>query len=108
MAQEPGLDEHDWQSEYASIEDDLADDPFDTLSELADLVERMLRERGYDVDDPVVREGEERAIVADYLSARETSDRVERDEDVDPGDVGAAIGNLQEVYESLLQERRPP
>jgi len=108
MAQEPGLDEHDWQSEYASLEEDLADDPFEALPELADLVERMLMERGYDLDDPVVREGDERAIVADYLAARETSDRVERDEDVDPGDVGAAIVNLQEVYQSLLQERSPP
>jgi hypothetical protein len=108
MATEPGLDEYDWQSEYASFEEDLADDPSNTLPQLADLVERMLGERGYDVTDPVVREGEERAIVADYLSARETSDIVERGDAVDPGDIGAAVVNLQEVYEILLADFRAP
>jgi len=103
MAQEPGLDLHEWQSEYASFEDDLGDDPYAGLQELAGLVERMLGESGYDLTDLVAREGEDRAVVADYLAARETSDRVERDEDVDPGDVGAAIGNLREVFDLLLQ-----
>jgi hypothetical protein len=107
MAQEPGLDMHAWQSEYASFEDDLEDDPYAGLPQLADLVERMLVESGYDLTDPVVREGQERAAVADYLAARETSDRVERDEDVDPGDVGAAIGNLREVFDFLLREATP-
>jgi hypothetical protein len=108
MVEEPGLDEYDWQSEYASFEEDLEDDPAATLPQLADLLERMLGERGYDLDDPVVREGEERGIVADYLAARETSDRVERGENVDPGDIGAAIVNLHELFEVLVAERSPP
>ncbi len=107
MTEQPGLDEYDWQSEYASFEEDLEHDPASTLSQLADLVERMLAERGYELTDPVVREGDERAIVADYLAARETSDRVERDEDVDPGDIGAAIVNLRELFETLAAEHGP-
>ena len=108
MTEQPGLDEYDWQSEYASFEEDLDDDPASTLPQLADLLERMLTERGYELSDPVVREGDERAIVADYLAARETSDRVERDEDVDPGDIGAAIVNLRELFETMVAERGPP
>lgn len=108
MAEEPGLDQYDWQSEYASFEEDLEDDPAAALPQLADLVERMLGERGHDLADPVAREAEERAIVADYLAARETSDRVERAEDVDPGDIGAAIVNLREVFDALLAERSAP
>ena len=108
MPQEPGLDMYDWQSEYASFEEDLEDDPAGALPQLADLVERMLVERGYEIDDPVVRNGDERAIVADYLAARETSDRAERGEAVDPGDVGAAIVNLRELYDALLGERSAP
>jgi hypothetical protein len=108
MAEEPGLDRHEWESEYSSFEEDLEDDPYGGLPQLADLVERMLGERGYDISDPVVSNGSERAIVADYLSARETSDRVERGDDVDPGDVGAALVNLRELFAILIDERRTP
>jgi hypothetical protein len=108
MTLEPGLDRHEWESEFASIEEDLADDPYDGLPQFADLVERMLTERGYDVGDPVARAGEEREVVVDYLAARETSDRIERDEAVDPGDVAAAINNLRDLYDYLLAERETP
>jgi hypothetical protein len=67
---EPGLDRHDWESVFASIEPDLEDSPVEAVAELSDLVGRMLEERGYDLDDPVVREGEEREVVVEYLAAR--------------------------------------
>jgi hypothetical protein len=108
MTLEPGLDRHEWESEFASFEDDLAGDPYSALPQFADLVERMLTERGYDVTDTVARAGEEREVVADYLAARETSDRIERDENVDPGDVAAAINSLREIYDFLLVERETP
>jgi hypothetical protein len=104
MSHEPGLDEHDWQSEYASIQEGLEDDPSAALPQLADLAERILSEQGFDVSEPVELSGDERSIVASYLAARETSDRVERDEDVDPGDVGAAIANLRELLKALGAE----
>lgn len=90
------------------LEPQLEDDPVDSLPELADLIEGILQERGYDVNDPIVREGEEREIVAEYLNARDIADRVERAEDVGPGDVGAAIVGLRAVYEYLVDERRAP
>jgi hypothetical protein len=108
MTLEPGLDRHEWESEFASLEEDLTDDPYGALPQFADLVERMLTERGYDLADTVARAGEEREVVADYLSARETSDRIERDENVDPGDVATAINNLREVFDFLLVERETP
>ena len=109
MAQEPGLDRHEWESELSALEDDLETDPRDALPELADLVERMLLERGYDVTDPVVREGDEREIVAEYLAAREISDGAERgDEGVGPGDVAAAINGLRAVFDHVVTEREAP
>jgi hypothetical protein len=108
MPEDPGIDQYDWQSEYASFEEDLEDDPAAALPQFADLAERMLSERGYDLSDAVVRDGEERTIVADYLAARETADRVERDETVDPGDIGAAIVNLRELFGVLVAERSAP
>ena len=102
---EPGLDRHEWESELASFEDDLRDSPAETLPELARLVARMLDERGYDLDDPVVREGEEREVVAEYQASREVADRVDRDEDVDPGDVAAAINGLRTIFDYVVVER---
>src|SRR2546427_174782 len=53
---EPGLDRHEWEGEMQALEDQLHDSPGEALSELDDLVARMLEETGYDLDDPVVRE----------------------------------------------------
>jgi hypothetical protein len=105
---EPGLDRHEWESIYATLEEELADDPAGALPELADLVQRMLTERDFQLDDPVAAQGEERDVVAEYASAREVADRVERDEDVDPGDIAMAINGFQDLYRFLLVERAAP
>lgn len=105
---EPGLDKHEWETEYALLEPELADDPRAALPELADLVGRMLDERQFELDEPVTVQGEERDIVAEYQAAREVSDRAERGEDVDPGDIAAAINGLQSVYQYILLDRALP
>jgi len=105
---EPGLDLHDWESQFASIEPDLRDDPEQALPELADLVRQALEERGYERQDPVELEGEEREIVDSYRAARETADRVDAAEEVDPGDVADAINSLRAVFDTLVVELSPP
>jgi hypothetical protein len=105
---EPGLDRHAWESELQALEPELETAPFEALPELTDLVERMLTERGYDLDDPVVRQGEEREIVAEFLAARETTQLVERGADVSPGDVAAAINGLRSIADFVLNERSTP
>ncbi len=100
---EPGLDRHEWESEYAVLEVELHEDPAGALPDLADLVERMLRERNLPVDDPDNID----ELISEYRSARELSDEVERGE-ASLGDVGAAILSLQSVYESLLNEYDAP
>jgi hypothetical protein len=100
---DPGLDRHEWETEYASLDAAMHDDPEQGLPELADLVERMLRERGLDPDEP----GNDREIVAEYRSARELSDLAERG-DADPGDVAAAIQSLRTIFETIVAERSAP
>lgn len=103
---EPGLDRHEWESELAALEDDLRDDPAAALPELDVLVGRMLAETGYDIGDPVVREGEERELVAEFLAAREVKDAYERGSDaLSPGDIGAAVNGYRAVYEYLVENR---
>ena len=98
---EPGVDEHDWESEWATLEEELDTSPAETLPALGDLVERMLRERGVPLDGEE-RDADAEELVGSYRAAREVSDRVERGEDVDPGDVAFAIESLREVYRALM------
>jgi hypothetical protein len=103
---EPGLDRHDWESEMQGLEDQLGENPAEALPELDRLIERMLDESGYDVADPVVREGEEREVVAEFLAAREITQLYERDSDaVGPGDVAAAINGYRAIFEYLVTNR---
>jgi hypothetical protein len=103
---EPGLDRHDWESEWQALDEDLRIDPAHALPELDGLVARMLEESGYDLTDPVVREGEEREVVAEYLAAHEIVEATERDaEDVSPGDVAAAINGYRAVFDHLVTTR---
>ena len=105
---EPGLDRHEWQTEWEALEPLVADSPAEALPEVHDLVERMLLGRGYALDDPVVREGEDREIVAEFLAASETTELLERGANISPGDVAAAINGYRELYEYLIAERSAP
>jgi hypothetical protein len=106
---EPGLDRHEWESRWASLEEELEDSPRDVLPELDELVDQMLNERGYAIDDPVTREGDDREIVAEFLAARETTQLLADNPDaVSPGDVAAAVNGYRSLYEYLLEERTPP
>jgi len=106
---EPGLDRHEWESEWASLEEQLADSPADVLPELDALVARMLDARGYAISDPVAREGDDRDVIADFLAAREiTRLLADGSDDVSPGDVAAAVNGYRSVYEFVLEERRMP
>ena len=104
---EPGLDRHDWESEWAGLEPLVVDAPAEALSELDDLVARMLAEAGYptESEDSVDDEGIDPEVLASFRAARELTRQVDRGEDVDPGDVGSAVGLYREIYEHLLATR---
>src|SRR5439155_15738428 len=71
--EEPGLDRHEWESEWQAREDQPADAPREALSELDNLVARILDERGYAISAPVARKGDEPEAVAEFLAAREAT-----------------------------------
>jgi hypothetical protein len=103
---EPGLDRHEWESEMEALEDQLGESPAEALPELDGLVARMLEESGYDVGDPVAREGDDREVVAEFLAAREITRLSERgNEEVGPGDVAAAINGYRAVFDHLVSSR---
>jgi hypothetical protein len=103
---EPGLDRHEWESRWESLAEELADSPRDVLPELDELVAQMLEERGYALDDPVAREGDDREVVAELQAARDTTQLLRDDPDaVSPGDVAEAVNGYRAIYEYLLEER---
>lgn len=108
MSREPGLDRHEWESEWEALAPEVDDSPADALPELHGLVERMLVERGFAVDDQVADDGDDPEILAEFRAARDVTLLLERGEQVGPGDVAAAVNGYRAVYDYLLEERSGP
>jgi hypothetical protein len=100
--EDPGLDRHVWESEWESLQEELADRPAETLPALVEIVADMLRSEGYAIDDPVASEGDEREVLDDFREARRIATIVSEGGDVDPGDVGAAVEGITAVYQTLI------
>ena len=102
----PGLDLYEWESEWEALEEDLHTDPAQALPELNGLVARMLEDTGYDLTDPIGRDGGERAVVSEYFAAHEIVEAAERDSrDLSPGDVAAAVIGFRAVFDHLVATR---
>ena len=105
---EPGLDKHLWESWWQQFDEDVQTAPAEALPELDDLIFQMLEARGYALDDPVVREGDDRDVVAEFTAAHEITAAVEAGKDVEKEDVDRAIANYRDLYEFLIVERGSP
>jgi hypothetical protein len=101
---EPGLDHHEWETEWEQLEPDIEDSPAEALHDLDDLIARMLTEAGYPLDtpDPIDDEGIDPEVLISFYAARETTRNVDRGDDVDPGDVAQAVNLYRELYEHLI------
>jgi hypothetical protein len=100
---DPGLDRHEWETAWESLQEPLGDAPAETLPELWQLVERMLAECGLGLDDDgMVPPGPE--LLLELRAARGTALRLERGEEVDPYELGEAVHDLRGAY-SLLIDR---
>lgn len=102
-----GRDLHEWETEYAALEEALHDDPREALPELFDLVERMLRARNVPIDDPVAEQSTEE-IPAEFEAVRDTVQTVRDGGDVPPGDVARAVNGLEDIYATLVAEMPGP
>ena len=102
IEREPGLDRHEWITEWEALQPLVEDSPAEALPELDELVERLLVAHGYAIDDDVAREGNEREIVAGFLTAREITRLYESGADISPGDIPPAIEGYRTVYEQLV------
>lgn len=104
---DPGLDLHEWETRWSDLQDQAADAPDEALPEVVRLVEEMLVERGYDLENPVVVEGEDPDIVRDFLAAREIARAAETTE-LEAEDIQTALDDLADVHDYLVDERPGP
>ena len=102
---EPGLDKHEWESQWQQFEEDAETSPAEALPEFDRLMEQMLDARGYALDDPVAREGDDREIVSEFLAAREITQAVDQGKDVAAEDIQEALENYRSLHDYLLVER---
>lgn len=101
---DPGIDRHDFASEWESVWEEVETDPREALPELEDIVRRLLVRHGYvlDGDDPAAQ-GDEVEMLAPYAAVQEVAAAIRMGEDVDPGDLGQAIEDVREIYEALIE-----
>jgi hypothetical protein len=104
---DPGLDLHEWESQWAQLQEDAADSPEEALPEIVRLVEAMLTDRGFDLENPVVVEDESRDIVADFFAARDIARAAETTK-IDQEDIQTALEDLTEIHDFLVEERGAP
>ena len=104
---EPGLDLHEWESQWAQLQEDAADSPDEALPELVRLIEEMLTDRGFDLENPVVVEDESRDIVSDFFAAREISRAADKTK-LEQEDIQTAIDDLTEIHDFLVDDRAAP
>ena len=91
---EPGLDLHEWETRWAEIEEALEENPYEALALACDEIEGVVG--GDFVNDE---------LDTAFAAARETADRIDRGEDVDPGDVGAAVENVRAIRDWIRAGR---
>ena len=90
--QEAGLDRQEWETEWAALEPLVIDSPGEALPELDRLVGRML----------AAEEGIDPEVLAGYRAGHDIATRVDRGDDIDPAEIGQAVGLYRELYEHLL------
>ena len=105
---EPGLDRHDWESEWQQLEPLVRDSPAEALPELHDLIVRMLQDSGILDEDLVATGDADPELLAEYVAGKDVVDRLERGETVDPGDLASVVGGYRSLYEFLKTERASP
>ena len=104
---EPGLDLHEWETRWSDLQDQAADGPDEALPEVVRLVQEMLLERGYDLDNPVVEETDDPDIVRDFLAARDIARAAETTK-LEAEDIQTALEDLAEIHDYLVEDRAGP
>jgi hypothetical protein len=108
LVQEPGIDEHEWITEWEDLDPLLDESPLEAIADADDLIRRMMEARGFELEE---RDGEELTdpeITRAYTAARAVRAEIESPDPLDPGDVPAAVDAYRELYQRLLDYGATP
>ena len=108
LVQEPGLDEHEWVTEWEQIEPELRESPTEALSEADDLVGRMMEARGFPLSEQDGEELAEPETVREFEEAHRVRLLIDSGESFDPGDVAVAVEAYRSLYTYLLEYGATP
>jgi hypothetical protein len=101
--QEPGIDEHIWESEWEQLSPLLEESPVEAIPEVHRLITEMMEARGFELDEQDGEELTEPEITRAYIAAREVKDEIESPESLDLGDVPIAVEAYRDLYRDLLE-----
>ena len=104
---EPGLDLHLWETRWQQLQELVTDEPEQAIVEVARLIEEMLVNRGFQLDEPITAETEDRDVVTTFLGARAIAREAEQGL-AEPADTQDALDSFRYVYEYLTIDRAPP
>jgi hypothetical protein len=102
--EEPGLDRHEWETEWEALEPLVEESPAEALPELDRLVERMLEARGFAPNDPVAAEGADPEVAAEFAEAHRIARLIDAGEAPDPADVAVAVEGFRNLFDQLIGE----
>ena len=97
--QEPGLDQHDWRTQWEALIPELEDSPAEALPEVGRLIEAILEDRSYQA-------GSDPELERELEVGRQVVAKLDAGDETDPGDLGAAVNAYRSAYEQLLAEYR--
>jgi hypothetical protein len=100
--QEPGIDKHEWESQWQGLEPRIADSPGEALPELDELVASMMEARGFPLAEREGEDATEPETMREFAEARRITRLLDQGESVDPGDVGLAVQAYRNLYAYLL------
>ena len=101
--QEPGLDEHYWESEWEQLSPDLEESPVEAIPEVHRLITEMMEARGFELEEKEGEELSEPEITRAYMAAKEVKDEIESDDSFDLGNVPIAVEAYRDLYQDLLE-----
>jgi hypothetical protein len=101
--QEPGLDEHFWESEWEQLSPLLEESPVEAIPEVHRLITEMMEARGFELEELEGEELSEPEITRSYIAATEVKNEIESEESFDLGNVPGAVEAYRELYQDLLE-----
>ena len=100
--QEPGVDEHIWESEWEQLSPFLQESPVEAIPEVHRLITEIMEARGFELDEQDGEDLKEPEITRAYIAAREVKDEIESGDSFDLGDVPIAVEAYRDLFRDLI------